>query len=92
MTIVFFTDVDECSLPLQLCHSNATCTDIEDGFICTCKSGYFGNGTSCIGKLDILVRESIASLYRDHADTPICHNDYGLWANPLNAITFECIT
>lgn len=46
-------DVDECSLPLQLCHPDANCINIEDGFICTCKSGYSGNGTDCISKLDL---------------------------------------
>ena len=48
----YFADVNECSLPLQLCHPDANCTDIEDGYICTCKTGYSGNGTDCISKLD----------------------------------------
>lgn len=30
------------------CHSSATCEDNNDGFCCKCKSGYYGNGYSCI--------------------------------------------
>ena len=41
------TDVDECSMDLDDCHFNAVCSNIEDGFMCTCKSGYTGNGTDC---------------------------------------------
>ena len=40
-------DVDECSMDLDDCHFNALCSNIEDGFMCTCKSGYTGNGTDC---------------------------------------------
>lgn len=30
------------------CHSMATCEDVQDGFCCKCKDGYYGNGYSCI--------------------------------------------
>ena len=41
------TDVDECSMGLDNCHFNAVCSNTEDGFTCTCESGYTGNGTDC---------------------------------------------
>lgn len=30
------------------CHVSATCTDTARGFCCKCKSGFYGNGFSCI--------------------------------------------
>lgn len=30
------------------CHSSATCQDVQDGFCCKCKDGFYGNGLSCI--------------------------------------------
>ena len=49
--MVCFLDADECSLGLDNCHHNANCTDIVDGFMCTCNTGYTGNGTHCESKL-----------------------------------------
>ena len=34
-------------MDLDNCHFNASCTDTEDGFICTCESGYSGDGIDC---------------------------------------------
>ena len=31
------------------CHIHADCNDIVDGYQCTCKSGYTGNGFQCNG-------------------------------------------
>lgn len=43
LTILNFSDVDEClSIP---CQNNATCTDMIDGYNCTCTSGF--KGESC---------------------------------------------
>ena len=40
-------DVDECVHGLDNCHSNAYCTNYEDGFSCTCNTGYSGDGVDC---------------------------------------------
>ncbi|XP_058453091.1 nidogen [Malaya genurostris] len=37
------------------CHSAASCRDTRGGFCCTCKSGYYGNGFSCV-KNDVPLR------------------------------------
>jgi hypothetical protein len=31
------------------CAINATCTDNEGSFVCTCNAGHTGNGTICLG-------------------------------------------
>ncbi|CAI8054869.1 Fibrillin-1, partial [Geodia barretti] len=41
------SDVDECDLELHNCHTLAYCVNVEDGFTCTCKSGYTGDGLDC---------------------------------------------
>nr|XP_039256301.1 deleted in malignant brain tumors 1 protein-like [Styela clava] len=41
-------DVDECSSSdMHNCDTNAICTNIPGRFVCTCKSGWRGNGISC---------------------------------------------
>ena len=42
--------VDECALGTDNCDVNADCTDTDDAFYCTCKSGYTGNGVTCTGR------------------------------------------
>ena len=55
-TFIHFSnlDADECNLGLDNCHHNANCTNIEDGFICTCDTGYTGNGTECESKSTVV--------------------------------------
>lgn len=42
-------DINECSLGLDDCHSNAECINIKGSFNCICKRGYQGNGSFCEG-------------------------------------------
>ena len=46
-------DVDECAEGTDDCHreSNATCEDTDGSFMCMCRDGFSGNGTSCEGNL-----------------------------------------
>ena len=44
-----FSDIDECLE--DPCHSNATCNNTDGSFICSCNTGYTGNGTTCTSKL-----------------------------------------
>ena len=47
-------NIDECTEETDNCHSEATCTDTEGGYTCSCNSGFTGNGFKCKGNLAIL--------------------------------------
>ena len=46
---IFTPDIDECTEGTHNCDPNASCANTPGSFICTCNTGYSGNGTSCIG-------------------------------------------
>jgi hypothetical protein len=41
---------DECALEQHNCNGNATCTDLEELFECSCKTGFEGDGIDCQGR------------------------------------------
>jgi hypothetical protein len=43
----FQLDIDECALGSAGCDADATCTNANGGFSCTCDEGYFGDGFDC---------------------------------------------
>ena len=43
-------DIDECSEGLDMCASNATCTNTEGDYNCSCDTGYNGDGFTCDSK------------------------------------------
>ena len=45
--IMFFLDIDECTLEVDTCDDNADCTDIDGSYICTCHVGFTGDGETC---------------------------------------------
>ena len=44
------SDVNECQDGSQPCDTQASCTNTDGSFDCTCNSGYEGDGQSCTGK------------------------------------------
>lgn len=50
----FILDIDECSDAHGSCHANADCQNIVGSFICSCKTGYSGDGFNCFGRLLLL--------------------------------------
>jgi hypothetical protein len=46
---LYHLDSNEC-LPDSPCHANATCNNTEGSYLCTCDSGYSGDGFTCNGK------------------------------------------
>ena len=52
MNISFYSlDINECTINVDGCGTNAVCTNTIGSFICTCISGFTGSGVSCSGKL-----------------------------------------
>ena len=41
-------DVNECDEENE-CDANAECQDTDGSYLCTCKSGFLGNGYNCTG-------------------------------------------
>ena len=50
-------DIDECAANTHDCAAEATCTNNEGSFICTCLDGFQGNGNTCKGKNTYIVRK-----------------------------------
>ena len=48
--LVRLADINECELEVPPCGSNANCSDTDGSFICTCTTGFEGNGFTCTGK------------------------------------------
>ena len=42
------SDIDQCARNLS-CHANANCTDTIGSHLCTCHTGYTGDGQTCLG-------------------------------------------
>ena len=47
--MLFSTDLDECSLSVNNCHPNSTCTNTIGSYICKCIAVYTGDGITCTG-------------------------------------------
>ena len=47
---LFISDADECNASVPVCDANANCQNTVGSFICTCKTGFTGNGFNCSGK------------------------------------------
>jgi len=44
-----YTDIDECATNNGGCSAQASCSNFDGGFTCTCQSGYTGDGVTCSG-------------------------------------------
>ena len=46
--IIFATsDINECELDVDQCATNATCSNTEGSYECSCNTGFTGDGISC---------------------------------------------
>ena len=50
LTLINQLDLDECDINTDDCHDNATCTDTDGSYKCTCNTGYEGDGMDCLSK------------------------------------------
>ena len=49
VNVIIITDDNGCDT--DPCDSNASCTDTDSSYICTCNEGYTGDGMTCTSKL-----------------------------------------
>ena len=49
-------DIDECSLKTHNCHPAANCRNSWGSYECECKTGYKGDGYSCGGKSNYIIK------------------------------------
>ena len=51
------SDIDECgeanAVKINNCHPNASCTNIQGSYSCSCNLKYIGNGINCEGTFGI---------------------------------------
>ena len=52
------SDIDECGKNLS-CHVNANCTNNIGSHVCTCHTGYTGDGQTCSGGLTSFLQSQI---------------------------------
>ena len=50
-------DINECSALGPVCDANAKCENIIGSYLCSCKSGFFGNGKTCTGEKEESIRK-----------------------------------
>ena len=67
------TDIDECTTNAHDCHLNATCSNTDGSFTCSCNQGYSGDGKQCDGMFVILggVNMTPGRLSRRDEFTPV---------------------
>ena len=53
ISVSTYTDIDECERDTDNCHVNATCADVIGSFVCTCNSGFEGNGVNCTSTKEV---------------------------------------
>ena len=47
IVLILFSDINECERTTDNCSEDAQCADTDGSFICTCNTGYSGNGVNC---------------------------------------------
>ena len=52
-TIFVVLDIDECGASSPVCDINANCSNTRGSYICTCRTGYTGDGKTCQGRIKV---------------------------------------
>ncbi|XP_068706648.1 uncharacterized protein [Montipora foliosa] len=74
-------DIDECKRVPFICDVNANCQNTDGSYICTCKTGYTGNGKTCTGQPDPVAWFPLNTSYRTKEI-----NNRVPQGNPLNVV------
>ena len=62
-TFFAFVDIDECNNGSHVCDVNANCTNTNGSHYCSCKEGYTGDGRSCSGTLNSLLKVMLVTRF-----------------------------
>ena len=49
-SLLFPSDIDECSTNSHSCDVNAVCSNNVGSYACSCKAGFTGDGNTCTGE------------------------------------------
>ena len=49
------TDINECISGSAECHDNATCTNTDGSYECTCDTGFTGDGFNCTSEIEVCI-------------------------------------
>ena len=52
---------DECEDGSNTCSLDADCTDMEDGYTCSCRNGFRGDGKTCRGTIITMLYNSLVA-------------------------------
>jgi len=47
--LLYIADIDECATNNGGCSANASCSNVQGSFSCSCNAGYDGDGVDCAG-------------------------------------------
>ena len=53
---LFSTDINECTNGRAECHDNASCTNTDGSYECTCDTGFTGDGFNCTSEIAIIIK------------------------------------
>ena len=65
-TIIVALDLNECELDIHNCDEQATCTNSQGSYSCTCNKGWTGDGFGCDGIQPSIFKQSFHSLNNTH--------------------------
>ena len=51
ISLIYSTDINECISGSAECHDNATCSNSDGSYECTCDIGFSGDGFNCTSEL-----------------------------------------
>ena len=55
ISLILSTDINECISGSAECHDNATCTNSDGSYECTCDIGFSGDGFNCTSEIIVKI-------------------------------------